>query len=48
MTAGRLLADRVAARFGPVAIVRYGASMAALGLAAAAELPGRTQERETA
>jgi hypothetical protein len=48
MTAGRLLADRVAARFGSVAIVRYGACMAALGLAAAAELPGRTQERETA
>ncbi|OEJ29209.1 MFS transporter [Streptomyces agglomeratus] len=39
MTAGRLLADRVAARFGPVAILRYGASMAALGLAAAALSP---------
>lgn len=39
MTAGRLLADRVAARFGPVAILRYGASLAALGLAAAALSP---------
>jgi MFS family permease len=36
MTAGRLLADRVAARFGPVAILRYGTSLAALGLTAAA------------
>jgi MFS family permease len=39
MTAGRLLADRVAARFGPVAIVRYGAFTAALGLTAAALSP---------
>ncbi|WP_221639854.1 MFS transporter [Actinoallomurus bryophytorum] len=39
MTVGRLLADRVAARFGPVAIVRYGASVAALGLTAAALSP---------
>ncbi|MFC6885935.1 MFS transporter [Actinomadura yumaensis] len=39
MTAGRLLADRVAARVGPVAVLRYGASAAALGLAAAAASP---------
>ncbi|MET9515668.1 MFS transporter [Streptomyces sp. NPDC002994] len=39
MTIGRLLADRVAARFGPVAIVRYGASLAALGLTLAALSP---------
>ncbi|MFG3172816.1 MFS transporter [Streptomyces sp. NPDC048200] len=36
MTVGRLLADRFAARYGPTAILRYGASVAALGLAAAA------------
>ncbi|MGW2412220.1 MFS transporter [Streptomyces tubercidicus] len=35
MTIGRLLADRVAARFGSVAVLRYGASAAALGLTAA-------------
>ena len=35
MTIGRLLTDRVAARFGSVAVLRYGASAAALGLAAA-------------
>ncbi|MFF3546993.1 MFS transporter [Streptomyces platensis] len=35
MTVGRLLTDRVAARFGSVAVLRYGASAAALGLAAA-------------
>ncbi|MFP8885223.1 MFS transporter [Streptomyces mangrovi] len=34
MTVGRLLTDRVAARFGPVAIVRYGALLAAVGLSA--------------
>jgi MFS family permease len=39
MTIGRLLTDRVAARFGPVAIVRYGASLAALGLAGVAVAP---------
>jgi MFS family permease len=39
MTVGRLLADRVAARFGPVAILRYGTSVAALGLTAAALSP---------
>jgi fucose permease len=36
MTIGRLLADRVAARFGTVAVLRYGASGAALGLTVAA------------
>jgi MFS family permease len=36
MTVGRLLADRVATRFGPVAIVRYGAVVAAVGMTAAA------------
>ncbi|WP_392674620.1 MFS transporter [Streptomyces sp. LN785] len=35
MTAGRLLADRVAMRFGPVAILRYGAAVAAIGLTTA-------------
>ncbi|MGW7199316.1 MFS transporter [Streptomyces chryseus] len=39
MTVGRLLADRVAARSGPVAVVRYGASLAALGLTTAALSP---------
>lgn len=39
MTVGRLLTDRVAARFGPVAIVRYGAALAALGLTAVAVSP---------
>ncbi|RNG24135.1 MFS transporter [Streptomyces botrytidirepellens] len=39
MTTGRLLADRVAARVGPVAILRYGASAAALGMTAAALSP---------
>ncbi|WP_055556940.1 MFS transporter [Streptomyces sp. NBRC 110028] len=39
MTAGRLLADRVAARLGPVAILRYGASAAALGMTVAALSP---------
>lgn len=34
MTVGRLLTDRVAARIGPVAVLRYGASLAALGLTA--------------
>lgn len=33
MTAGRLIADRVSGRFGPVAVVRYGTLLAALGLA---------------
>jgi MFS family permease len=35
MTIGRLLADRVAMRFGPVAILRYGAALAAVGLTTA-------------
>lgn len=39
MTVGRLLADRVATRFGPVAILRYGAGLAALGLLTAALSP---------
>ncbi len=39
MTVGRLFADRVAARFGPVAILRYGSCLAALGLTAAALSP---------
>ncbi|MFE1770842.1 MFS transporter [Streptomyces sp. NPDC059008] len=39
MTVGRLLTDRMAARFGPVAILRYGASIAALGLTVAALSP---------
>ncbi|GAA3624592.1 MFS transporter [Streptomyces fenghuangensis] len=39
MTVGRLLTDRVAARFGPVAIVRYGALLAALGLSAVVVSP---------
>ncbi|MEU7222063.1 MFS transporter [Nocardia iowensis] len=39
MTVGRLLADRVATRFGPVAVLRYGAAVAALGLTAAALSP---------
>ncbi|MEU1127859.1 MFS transporter [Streptomyces sp. NPDC005899] len=36
MTVGRLLADRVAARFGAVAILRYGSGLAAAGLVLAA------------
>lgn len=39
MTIGRLLADRISARFGPAAILRYGASVAAVGMAAAALSP---------
>ncbi|GIG90404.1 MFS transporter [Plantactinospora endophytica] len=39
MTIGRLLTDRVAARFGPVAIVRYGSALAALALVAVAVAP---------
>ncbi|CAL9604444.1 Inner membrane protein YbjJ [Streptomyces sp. enrichment culture] len=39
MTVGRLLTDRVAARFGPVAIVRYGALLAAVGLSAVVVSP---------
>lgn len=39
MTVGRLLADRVAARHGSVAVLRYGASAAAVGMTAAALSP---------
>ncbi|MFF8727156.1 MFS transporter [Streptomyces sp. NPDC015171] len=39
MTVGRLLADRVAARVGPAAILRRGACVAALGLTTAALSP---------
>ncbi|MFI8992479.1 MFS transporter [Streptomyces sp. NPDC053542] len=39
MTVGRLLADRVAGRFGAVAVLRYGAALAALGIAVAALSP---------
>ncbi|MEV6373359.1 MFS transporter [Micromonospora musae] len=39
MTVGRLLADRVAARFGPVAIVRYGSALAAIALTLVALAP---------
>lgn len=39
MTIGRLLADRVAAHLGSAAVLRYGASVAALGLACAALSP---------
>lgn len=39
MTVGRLLTDRVSARFGPVAVVRHGAALGAVGLTAAALSP---------
>lgn len=39
MTVGRFLTDRAVGRFGRVFIVRYGAGLAALGLAAAALSP---------
>ncbi|MFD0363435.1 MFS transporter [Nocardia sp. GCM10030253] len=39
MTVGRLLADRVAARFGPATVLRCGASVAALGLITVALSP---------
>ncbi|MDI5972463.1 MFS transporter [Streptomyces sp. SL13] len=39
MTAGRLVADRVSGRFGPVAVVRYGSWLAAAGLAAVTLTP---------
>ncbi len=39
MTVGRLLADRLSTRFGPVAILRYGAATAAIGLSTAALSP---------
>ncbi|MFF0203928.1 MFS transporter [Streptomyces sp. NPDC005017] len=39
MTIGRLLADRVSARFGPVVILRYGSVTAAVGITVAAVSP---------
>jgi predicted MFS family arabinose efflux permease len=39
MTIGRLLADRISARFGPVAVLRYGAALAAVGITAVALSP---------
>ncbi|MFI8067835.1 MFS transporter [Streptomyces sp. NPDC086033] len=39
MTVGRLLADRISARFGPVAVLRYGAALAALGITVVALSP---------
>ncbi|MGW8883446.1 MFS transporter [Streptomyces sp. NPDC055749] len=39
MTVGRLLADRVAARFGAVAVLRHGSAVAAAGLTVAALSP---------
>jgi MFS family permease len=40
MTIGRLLADRVSARFGPAAVLRYGAALGAIGLTVVALAPG--------
>lgn len=39
MTTGRLLADRLAARFGPMAVLRYGSAMAAAGITIVAVSP---------
>ncbi|QTD95871.1 MFS transporter [Streptomyces cyanogenus] len=39
MTIGRLLADRVAARFGAMAVLRYGSATAAVGITIAALAP---------
>ncbi|MEU6972195.1 MFS transporter [Kitasatospora aureofaciens] len=39
MTIGRLLADRVVARYGPMAVLRYGAATAAAGITIAALTP---------
>ncbi|MEY9858637.1 MFS family permease [Catenulispora sp. GAS73] len=39
MTLGRLLADRISARFGAMAILRYGAAMAAVGITIVALAP---------
>ena len=39
MTIGRMLTDRVAARVGPVVVVRYGSILAALGFAIVAVAP---------
>ncbi|MFD7033387.1 MFS transporter [Streptomyces sp. NPDC059917] len=40
MTIGRLLADKVTARIGPAAVLRYGAALAATGLTLTALAPG--------
>ncbi|WP_233441836.1 MFS transporter [Lentzea atacamensis] len=39
MTTGRLLADRIAARIGPVAVLRWGSAIGAAGIATAALSP---------
>jgi MFS family permease len=39
MTVGRLLADRMSARFGPVAVLRYGAALAGVGITVVALSP---------
>ncbi|MFH9011627.1 MFS transporter [Streptomyces sp. NPDC017943] len=39
MTIGRLLADRISGRFGPVAVLRHGAALAAVGITVAALSP---------
>ncbi|MFI1795342.1 MFS transporter [Streptomyces olivaceoviridis] len=39
MTVGRLLADRTSARLGPVAVLRYGSALAAVGITVAALSP---------
>ncbi|MCB5177957.1 MFS transporter [Streptomyces antimicrobicus] len=39
MTTGRLLADRIAARFGPTAVLRHGSATAAVGITIAAFAP---------
>jgi MFS family permease len=39
MTLGRLLADRVSARFGAMAVLRYGAALAAVGITVVALCP---------
>jgi MFS family permease len=39
MTIGRLLADRISGRFGPVAVLRNGAALAAVGITVAALSP---------
>ncbi|MFF4319117.1 MFS transporter [Streptomyces sp. NPDC001568] len=40
MTVGRLVTDRLAARVGPAAVMRYGCALAAVGLALAVAAPG--------
>ncbi|MEU9033171.1 MFS transporter [Streptomyces sp. NPDC048383] len=40
MTVGRLVTDRLAARVGPAAVMRYGCALAAAGLALAVAAPG--------